>query len=193
VGLPPHSRGTGQAGYHRGVVHGLADPQECWHRASAPPGRPGLGGVPAIVGAGDPGAGHLHRRPAQWYEGLRPGRDRTWHPPDPGGGATENPVQSCRDGPVAHGDGAVPVAVPGCGLHVAGKTVVDRSCNWLRWRSDRKMRRPDATHERDWEARLRPHFLAVVLMNINLCRKAPVTYAYCICTLVAPLYPSCWL
>ena len=35
---------------------------------------------------GDPGAGLLHRRPAQRHEGLRPGRDRARHPPDPGPG-----------------------------------------------------------------------------------------------------------
>ena len=48
------------------------------------PGRPGLGRVPAIPGAGDPGAGLLHRRPAQRRQGLCPGRHRAWLPPRPG-------------------------------------------------------------------------------------------------------------
>jgi hypothetical protein len=55
-------------------VDGLADPQERWDRSGAAPGRPGLGGIPAIAGAGDPGAGLLHRRPAQRHEGVHPCR-----------------------------------------------------------------------------------------------------------------------
>jgi hypothetical protein len=63
-------------------------------RASAPPGRPGLGRVPVIAGAWDPGAGFLRRRPAQRHDGLRPGRDRARHPPhsDPGRHAASSPV-----------------------------------------------------------------------------------------------------
>jgi transposase len=47
-------------------------------------GRPGLGGVPAVPGAGDPGAGLLHRRPAQRSQDLCPGRHRARLPPRPG-------------------------------------------------------------------------------------------------------------
>ena len=81
VGLPPHPRRAGRARRHRGAVHGLADPQERRHRSRAPPGGTRLGRVPAIPGAGDPGAGLLHRRPAQRNEGLRPCRYRARHPP----------------------------------------------------------------------------------------------------------------
>ena len=35
----------GRARHHDGAVHGLADPQGCWHRSGAAPGRPGLDGV----------------------------------------------------------------------------------------------------------------------------------------------------
>jgi putative transposase len=35
VGLPPHPRRVGRARYHRGAVHGLADPQERRHRSRA--------------------------------------------------------------------------------------------------------------------------------------------------------------
>src|SRR5216683_2869505 len=59
VGLPPHPRRAGRARRHRGAVHGLADPQERRHRSRAPPGGTGLGRVPAVPGAGDPGAGLL--------------------------------------------------------------------------------------------------------------------------------------
>ena len=46
---------------HCGAVDGVTDPQERRDRPGAPPGRPWLGGVPAVAGAGDPGAGLLHR------------------------------------------------------------------------------------------------------------------------------------
>ena len=49
----------------------------------APPGRPGLGRVPAVPGAGDPGAGLLHRRSAQRHQDLCPGRHRARLPPRP--------------------------------------------------------------------------------------------------------------
>ena len=75
VGLPPHPRRVGRARHHRGAVHGLADPQERRHRSRAPPGGTWLGPVPAVPGTGDPGAGLLHRRPAQRNEGLRACRD----------------------------------------------------------------------------------------------------------------------
>ena len=39
----------------------LADPQGRRDRPGAPPGRPWMGGVPVVAGAGDPGAGLLHR------------------------------------------------------------------------------------------------------------------------------------
>ena len=42
--------------------------------------RLGWGGVPAVPGAGNPGAGLLHRRPAQRHQGLCPGRHRARHP-----------------------------------------------------------------------------------------------------------------
>src|SRR5208282_3297146 len=54
----------------------------------------GLGGVPAVAGAGDPGAGLLHRRPAQRDQGLRPGRDRARHPPDLDPWRHGHPVQA---------------------------------------------------------------------------------------------------
>jgi putative transposase len=38
------------------------------------PRRTGMGGVPAVPGAGDPGTGLLDRRPSQRHEGLYPGR-----------------------------------------------------------------------------------------------------------------------
>jgi transposase len=41
------------------------------------PGRAGPSRVPAIPGTSDPGAGLLHRRPAQRHQGVRPGRHRT--------------------------------------------------------------------------------------------------------------------
>ena len=42
----------------------------------APPGTARAGRVPAIPGTSDPGAGLLHRRPAQRRQGVRPGRQR---------------------------------------------------------------------------------------------------------------------
>ena len=75
MGIPPHPRRARRARYHGGTVNGLADPQGCWHQPGTAPGRPRLRGVPARPGAGDPGTGLLHRRPAQRHEGLRPGRD----------------------------------------------------------------------------------------------------------------------
>jgi putative transposase len=48
-----------------------------------PARRPGLGAVPAFPGRSDPGTGLVHRRPARRHQGLRAGRDRTCHPPDP--------------------------------------------------------------------------------------------------------------
>ena len=65
MGVPADPRRARRARHHRGAVDGLADPQERRDRPGAAPGRPGLGGVPAVPGAGDPGAGLLHRRPAQ--------------------------------------------------------------------------------------------------------------------------------
>jgi transposase len=78
----------------------------------APPGRPGLGGVPAVPGTRDPGAGLLHCRPAQWHEGLCPGRDRARHPPGPGPGRHGEPGPALDsaagpeppDGPARCGD-----------------------------------------------------------------------------------------
>ena len=81
-------------GYRR--IHGelaglgmIVAPSTVWQilkgrrdQPGAAPLRAGPGGVPAVAGAGDPGAGLLHRRPAQRDQGLRPGRDRARHPPD---------------------------------------------------------------------------------------------------------------
>ena len=66
------------------------------------------GGVPAVPGPGDPGAGLLHRRPAQRDQGLRPGRDRARHPPDldPWRHGAPGPGVGGRAGPEpAHGPG----------------------------------------------------------------------------------------
>ena len=52
MGVPADPWRAGRARHHGGSVDGLADPQECRHRPGAPQGRPGLGGVPAIAGAG---------------------------------------------------------------------------------------------------------------------------------------------
>lgn len=46
------------------------------------------------LNAGDPGTGLLRHRPAQRHKGLRPSRDRAWHPPDRVLGSTEHPVQA---------------------------------------------------------------------------------------------------
>ena len=81
---PPQPRRACRTGHHGRAVHGLADPQERRDRSGAPPGRPGLGRVPAVPGAGDPGAGLLHRRPAQRSQDLCPGRHRARLPPRPG-------------------------------------------------------------------------------------------------------------
>ena len=95
LGLPADPRRAGRARHHRGAVHGLADPQERRDRPGAAPRRAGLAGVPAVPGAGDPGAGLLHRRPAQ----RRP-RSTSWPrsstaPAASGSlGATEHPVQA---------------------------------------------------------------------------------------------------
>ena len=64
MGLPADPRRARRARHQGGAVDGLADPQEGRDRPDAAPGRPGLGGVLAVPGAGDPGAGLLHRRPA---------------------------------------------------------------------------------------------------------------------------------
>ena len=69
---------------------------------------PGWAGVPAIPGAGDPGAGLLHRRPAQRREGLCPCRDRARHPPraDSGCHRASGPVLGGAAGTEpAHGPG----------------------------------------------------------------------------------------
>ena len=42
----------------------VADPQRRGHRSGPAPGWPRMAGVPAVPGAGDLGAGLLHRRPA---------------------------------------------------------------------------------------------------------------------------------
>ena len=44
-----------------GAVNGAADPQGCRDRPGTAPGRSWVGGVRAVAGAGDPGAGFLHR------------------------------------------------------------------------------------------------------------------------------------
>src|SRR5271166_231648 len=84
LGLPADPRRACRTGHHGRAVHGLADPQESRDRSGAPPGRPGLGRVPAVPGARDPGAGLLHRRPAQRRQDLCPGRHRARLPPRPG-------------------------------------------------------------------------------------------------------------
>jgi putative transposase len=54
VGIPPDPRRARGDGHRGDAVHGLADPQERWHQPGTAPGRPGLGGVPAVPGARDP-------------------------------------------------------------------------------------------------------------------------------------------
>src|ERR1035437_443128 len=83
VGIPADPRLARRARHNRGTVHGLADPQERPDQPGAAPRWARLAGVPAVPGAGDPGAGLLHHRPAQRDQGLRPGRDRARHPPRP--------------------------------------------------------------------------------------------------------------
>jgi hypothetical protein len=93
-GLPADPRLAGQARRHASAVHRVGDPQTRRDRTGAAPRRAGLGGVPAVPGAGDPGAGLLHRRPRQRNQGLYPGRHRARHSPHPDPRATEHPVQS---------------------------------------------------------------------------------------------------
>ena len=47
------STASWRARHHGGAVHGVADPQERRDRTRSAPGRPGLGRVPAVPGAGD--------------------------------------------------------------------------------------------------------------------------------------------
>src|SRR6516225_7406288 len=109
-----------------GAIHGLADPQQRRDQPGSAPGWPELGGVPSVPGAGDPGAGLLHRRPAQRYEGLRRCRHRARHPPhpDPRSHRASGPVVGGTAGPEsAHGPGRrretgkVRPARPGRQLH----------------------------------------------------------------------------
>src|SRR5512135_1775976 len=62
MGIPPDPRRARRAWHRGGAVHGLADPQGRWDQPGSAPGRPGLGRIPAVPGAGDRGAGLLHRR-----------------------------------------------------------------------------------------------------------------------------------
>ena len=89
-------------------------------------GMAGLGGVPPVPGAGDPGTGHLHRRPAQRHESLPPCRHRARHPPhrDPRSRRASDPAAGSAAGPEpAHGPGRrrdtgkVHPARPGRQLH----------------------------------------------------------------------------
>jgi len=57
VGLRPRPRRARGARRHGGAVNGLAVPQGRRDGPGAPPGWPRPGGVPAVPGAGDPGAG----------------------------------------------------------------------------------------------------------------------------------------
>src|SRR5258708_17720766 len=52
MGIPPDPRRARGARHHCGAVHGVADPQGCWHQPGSAQGRPGLVGVPAVPGAG---------------------------------------------------------------------------------------------------------------------------------------------
>jgi hypothetical protein len=144
-GLPPRPRTARGARHNRGAVDGVADPQGRQDRPGAPPGRPWVGGVPAVAGAGDPAAGLLHRRPAQRHDGLRPCRHRARHPPhpDPRSHRASGPVVGNAAGPEpAHGPrrrwdaGKVRPArprrqlhrhtrlgVPGCGIRVIRSAV----------------------------------------------------------------------
>ena len=53
--LPPDPRRARRARHNCGAVPGLADPQGRRDQPGAAPLRAGLGGVPAVAGAGDPG------------------------------------------------------------------------------------------------------------------------------------------
>jgi hypothetical protein len=61
VGIPADPWRACGARHHGGAVNGLTDPQGRQDRPGTPPGRRWLGGVPAVPGAGDPGAGLVHR------------------------------------------------------------------------------------------------------------------------------------
>ena len=126
AGIPADPRRARGARHHGGAVYGLADPQERRDQPGSAPGWPGLGGVPPVPGAGDPGTGLLHRRPAQRHEGLRPCRHRARHPPhpDPRSHRASGPVAGSAAGPEpAHGlgrrwdTGKVRPARPGRQLH----------------------------------------------------------------------------
>ena len=52
MGIPPDPWRARRARHRGGAVHGLADPQGRWHQPGTAPGRPGLGGVPAVPGTG---------------------------------------------------------------------------------------------------------------------------------------------
>ena len=126
VGKPADPWRARGARHHGGAVHGLADPQQRRDQPGSAPGWPELGGVPSVPGAGDPGAGLLHRRPAQRHEGLRPCRHRARHPPhpDPRSHRASGPVVGGTAGPEsAHGPGRrretgkVRPARPGRQLH----------------------------------------------------------------------------
>jgi hypothetical protein len=76
---------------------------------------PGLAGVLAITGTGDPGAGLLHRRSPQRHEDLRPGCNRARHPPPahgPGRRRDAGEVHAARQGRQLHA--GVRCRVPGC-------------------------------------------------------------------------------
>jgi hypothetical protein len=81
-GVPADPRRARRTRHHRGTVDRVADPQGRRDRPSIPQGRPWVGRVPAIPGTGNPGAGLLHGRPAQWHEGIRPRGDPSgsWAP-----------------------------------------------------------------------------------------------------------------
>ncbi len=69
---------------------------------------PGWAEFPRAQAQGSPGAGLLHRRPAQRRHGLCPGRDRARHPPDTGPGRDGAPgpvVDSSAGQEPAHGPG----------------------------------------------------------------------------------------
>ena len=151
LGVPADRRRAGRARRRRRTLDGLGDLEEAWHRPRAPACRPGLGAVPAFPGRGDLGPGPVHRRPAGRHEGLRAGRDRTRHPPDPDPGR-HRPSRR----PVDRAAGPEPVHGPRSGRRQR-QVRAARQRRHLPRRlrrgihrgrpADRAQRRPDAPHE----------------------------------------------